>query len=252
MKTKSEVGTRNGEAGMGKSGERSSVSSSSAFRAPTSDLEALPTAPILVPPIRPGHVLIADDDPQVRRLLSRLLTAKGHRVTEAGDGKAALDAVRGEAPDVILLDVMMPELDGFEVCRRVKSDPATALIHILMITSLTEREHRLKAIECGANDFLAKPVEREEVWLRVRNALWARQSMDEWRQRRRAETGEETRLRGLSASDAGLALGLLTVGAEMLAWRVAAGRLDGSERDRLYAVYEQLSAALAKSGAAPV
>lgn len=213
------------------------------------------TAPILVPPIRPGHVLIVDDDPRARRLLRDVLTAKGHRVSETADGKDALDAIRSEPPDVILLDVMMPKLDGFEVCRRVKSDPATALIHILMITSLTEREHRLKGIECGANDFLTKPVEREEVLLRVRNAVWAKQAMDELQQKRGAETAEDTllrRLRSLSASDAGLALALLTVGAEMLAWRMAAGQLDGPERDRLYAVYAQLSAALAKSGAAPV
>jgi DNA-binding response OmpR family regulator len=213
------------------------------------------TAPILVPPIRPGHVLIADDDPPTRRLLRDLLTAKGHRVTEAVDGEEALDAIRRELPDVILLDVMMPTLDGFEVCRRVKSDPATALIHILMITSLTEREHRLKGIECGANDFLSKPAEREEVLLRVRNAVFAKQVMDDLQQKRGAEAAEDTllrRLRSLSASDASLALALLTVGAEMLAWRVAVGPLDGSERDRLYAVYAQLSAALARSGAAPV
>jgi PleD family two-component response regulator len=221
----------------------------------SSDLGGLETAPILVPPIRPGHVLIVDDDPQARRLLCRLLEATGHRVTEAGDGKTALDAVRREPPDVILLDVVMPALNGFEVCRRVKSDPATALIHILMITSLTDREHRLKAIECGANDFLTKPVEREEVLLRVRNAVWAKQTMDELQQRRGMEAAEDTlqrRLRGLSASDAGLALALLTVGAEMLAWRVAVGQLDKPDRDRLYGVYEQLSAALAKSGTPPV
>jgi DNA-binding response OmpR family regulator len=213
------------------------------------------SAPILVPPIRSGHILIVDDDPRTRRLLRDLLTAKGHRVTEAADGEEGLAAVRRDPPDVVLLDVMMPKMDGFEVCRRVKCDPATALIHILMITSLTEREHRLKGIECGANDFLTKPVEREEVLLRVRNAVLARQVMDELQQRRRAETAEDTllrRLRSLSALDAGLALALLTVGVEMLAWRVAAGPLDGSERDRLYAVYAQLSTALARSGAAPV
>ena len=212
------------------------------------------SAPIIIAPIRPGHVLVADDDSRSRRLLRDLLTAKGHRITEAADGEEALAKIRGEPPDVILLDVMMPKLDGFEVCRRVKSDPATALIHILMITSLTEREHRLKGIECGANDFLAKPVEREEVLLRVRNAILAKQVMDELQQRRGAETAEDTlrrRLCRLSASDAGLALALLTVVAEMMAWRVAVGQLDQPERDRLYAVYAQLSTALAKSGAAP-
>lgn len=211
-------------------------------------------APIFIAPIRSGHVLIVDDDSRNRRLLHDLLTAKGHRVTEAADGEEGLAAIRREPPDVILLDVIMPGLDGFEVCRRVKGDPATALIHILMVTSLTEREYRLKGIACGANDFLAKPVESEEVLLRVRNAVLTKQVMDELQQRRVAETAEDTllrRLRGLSAVDARLALALLTVGAEMLAWRVAGCQLDGSERDRLYTVYAQLSAALAQSGAAP-
>jgi len=212
------------------------------------------TSPILVPPIRPGRILIADDDAQSRRVLRDMLTAKGHIVAEAVDGEDALAAIRREAPDIILLDVMMPKLDGFEVCRRVKSDPATALIHILMITSLAERKHRMKGIECGASDFLAKPVESEEVLLRVRNAILAKQVMDELQQRRRAEATADPlsrRLRSLSTSDAWLALALLTVGAEILEWRLATGRLDKSERDKLYEVYKRLSAALAKSGHAP-
>lgn len=205
-------------------------------------------APIIISPIRPGHVLVADDDPRARRLLNDLLTSKGHRITEADNGEAALTAILREPPDVILLDVMMPKLDGFEVCRRVKGVPATALIPILMITSLTEREYRLKGIECGASDFLTKPVEREEVLLRVRNAVMVKQAMDDLRKSRDAETAEGTllrRLRAMSVSDAGLALSLLTVGAEMLAWRVETGQLDGLDRDRLYAVYEQLGKALA-------
>jgi len=73
------------------------------------------TSPILVPPIRPGRILIADDDAQSRRVLRDMLTAKGHIVAEAVDGEDALAAIRREAPDIILLDVMMPKLDGFEV-----------------------------------------------------------------------------------------------------------------------------------------
>ena len=208
----------------------------------------------IISPIRPGNVLIVDDDPMSRLLLKDLLEAKGHRITEAADGEEALAAIGREPPDVILLDVAMPGLDGFEVCRRVKSAPASASIHILLITGLTDREHRLKGIACGANDFLTKPVEREDVLLRVRNAILAKQATDELQQRRGAVETEETlrRLRSLSDSDASLALTLLTVGAGMLTWRVAAGQLDKSERDRLYDVYEQFSAALAKSGAAPV
>lgn len=216
--------------------------------------DAMENKPIIILPIRPGHVLVADDEPRSRRLLKDLLTAKGHRITEAGDGEETLAAIRRDRPDVVLLDVMMPKMDGFEVCRRLKSDPATALIHVLMITSLTEREHRLKGIECGANDFLTKPVESEEVLLRVRNAVMARQDVAELQKMRAIETSENTvlcRLRDLAVSDSNLALALLTVGAELLAWSLTTRQLDPAARDRLYAIYEQLSAALAKSGAAP-
>lgn len=212
------------------------------------------TTPVLVQPIRPGRILVVDDDPQSRQLLRGILKENGHHVTEAVDGEDALAAIRREPPDVILLDVMMPRLDGFEVCRRVKGDPCTALIHILMITSLADHEHRMKGIECGANDFLAKPVQREEVLLHVRNAILTRQVIDELQERRDTETAEDTllhRLRNLSTSDAGLAMALLTIGAEMLAWRVTTVSLDKSQCDRLYDVYKQLGAALAKSGASP-
>ena len=213
------------------------------------------TSPVLIPPIQPGHVLVVDDDARARQLLKDLLTAKGHHVIEAADGEEAMAAARCEPLDVILLDVVMPKIDGFEVCRRLKADPATASINILMITSLTEREHRMHGIECGANDFLTKPVETDEVLLRVRNAVMAKRTMDELQERRRADMDHEmllSRLRSLSASeDAGLGLALLTVGTEMMVWRVAVGRLDAVERVRLYGIYEQLGTALEKSGVAP-
>lgn len=215
---------------------------------------AMDSAPVLIPPIRPGHVLVVDDDASSRRFLRGLLKSKGHRITEARDGEDALAAIRKEPPDVVLLDVVMPRMDGFEVCRRIKGDPATALTHVLMITGLTNREHLLKGIKCGAEDFLTKPVEPDEVLLRVRNAVMAKQMMDELQQRSREDERENTllnRLHSLSGSDAGMALSLLALGAEMVAWRVSLGQLDNSERDRLYAIYERLSAVLARSGAPP-
>lgn len=212
------------------------------------------TSPVFISPIQPGRVLIVDDDAKSRQLLKDLLTASGHVIVEAADGEEGLAAVRLCVPDVILLDVVMPKMDGFEVCRRLKGDPATALIHILMITSLSDREYRVKGIKCGANDFLTKPVEREEVLLRVRNAIQAKQVMDELQLRRSEETLDDTLLRqlgGLSIANTGLAVGLLSIGVKMLLSRLAAGRLEDSERERLYAVYEQIAVALAKSGPPP-
>jgi adenylate cyclase len=118
-----------------------------------------------------GPVLVVDDEEQNRMLLRDWLDAHGYLTTEAENGEAALKSVAEAAPDVILLDVTMPGLDGFEVCRRLKADPKTALIPILMVTALSEREERLKGIEAGASDFLNKPVDLQDLLLRVRNAL---------------------------------------------------------------------------------
>jgi len=118
-----------------------------------------------------GFILVVDDEQRNRRLLRQLLEAEGHRVSEAEDGAAALECVDRSPPDVILLDLSMPKVDGFEVCRRVKQTPATAHIPILLISALTEREDRLRGIEAGADDFIAKPIDQQEVLLRVRNAV---------------------------------------------------------------------------------
>jgi signal transduction histidine kinase len=118
-----------------------------------------------------GHVLVVDDTPANRELLSDLLQAQGHRVTEAADGDDALRKAAADPPDVVLLDVMMPGTSGFEVCRRLKHDPLTAPIPVLMITSLHERAERLRGIEAGANDYLTKPIDKADVLLRVRNAI---------------------------------------------------------------------------------
>ena len=118
-----------------------------------------------------GCILVVDDEQRNRRLLRQLLEAEGHRVSEAADGEAAIECVDQSPPDVILLDLSMPKMDGFEVCRRLKQSPATEHIPILLISALTEREDRLRGIEAGADDFIAKPIDRQEVLLRVRNAV---------------------------------------------------------------------------------
>lgn len=125
-----------------------------------------------------GRVLVVDDEPKNRELLKALLEAHGHLVSEAADGQEGLSATTEGLPDVVLLDVMMPNLDGLEVCHRLKSDPKTAAIPVLLVTSLSDRKERLDGIKAGANDFITKPVDTADLVLRVRNAIAAKQLFD--------------------------------------------------------------------------
>jgi PAS domain S-box-containing protein len=118
-----------------------------------------------------GHILVVDDDFRNRKLLKDLLTLHGHTVAEAENGLLGLQSIERHPPDVVMLDVMMPVLSGFEVCRRIKSQPATAHIAVLLVTALSERIDRIEGIEAGADDFITKPIDREEITLRVRNAI---------------------------------------------------------------------------------
>ena len=129
-----------------------------------------------------GRILIVDDDERNRRLLHDLLEHKGHTVYEAIDGESALNMVREIAPDIVLLDVMMPNIDGFEVCSRLKQAPDTATIPVLMVTALKEQKDRLRGIEAGADDFITKPIDVNEVVLKVRNALRMKRLHDKVRQ----------------------------------------------------------------------
>ena len=126
-----------------------------------------------------GHILVVDDEKKNRIFLKDVLEVKGYHVSEAEDGKQAFHRVMNDPPDVILLDVMMPGMDGFEVCRRLKKDPKTASIPILMVTALSERSDRIKGIEAGANEFLSKPIDHHEVVLRVHNAVYAKHLFDQ-------------------------------------------------------------------------
>lgn len=125
-----------------------------------------------------GHVLLVDDEPANNDLLADLLEACGHHVTVATSGGDALQKAAAEPPDVVLLDVMMAGMDGFEVCRRLKRDARTAPIPVLMVTALHERKERLRGIEAGANDYLTKPIDKEDVLLRVRNAIQVKRLHD--------------------------------------------------------------------------
>ena len=122
-----------------------------------------------------GRVLVVDDQEPNRLLLKDLLEAQGYLVTEASDGAEALQRVVDNAPDVVLLDVGMPGMDGFEVCRRLKAEPHTASIPVLLVTALSQRDQRLLGMGAGANDYITKPIDKTDLTLRVRNAIRMRQ-----------------------------------------------------------------------------
>jgi len=116
-------------------------------------------------------ILIVDDEVQNRRLLETLLRPEGYLTNTAANGADALASIAQEPPDLILLDVMMPGIDGYQLAGLLKAAPATSNIPIIMVTALVDRESRLAGLDAGAEDFLTKPVDRAELWLRVRNLL---------------------------------------------------------------------------------
>ncbi|MGD0265526.1 MAG: response regulator [Candidatus Methylomirabilota bacterium] len=119
----------------------------------------------------PARILVVDDTPEIQELLQIHLETEGYQVLVAGNGQEALAAVAAEAPDLILLDVLMPVMDGYEVCRRLKADEETAFIPIVILTALQDLSHRLRGIELGADDFLTKPFNHLELLTRVRSLL---------------------------------------------------------------------------------
>ncbi len=126
-----------------------------------------------------SSVLVVDDNPQNVELLQAFLESLPVRVTTASDGIEALAAVSREQPDLILLDIMMPRMSGFQVCRKLKSDPATRDIQILMVTALNELGDVEQASECGTDDFISKPVNKFELITRVKSLLRVRHLRNE-------------------------------------------------------------------------
>lgn len=141
-----------------------------------------------------ARIVIVDDVPANTRLLEAKLSAEYYQVTSARDGFEALAIAREWQPDLILLDVMMPGMDGYECCRLLKDDAATIHIPVVMVTALGEAEERLRGLEAGADDFLTKPVDYETLMARVRSLVRLKRLLDEWRAR-----GDTARALGLSS-----------------------------------------------------
>jgi two-component system, cell cycle response regulator len=140
-----------------------------------------------------ARILIVDDVPANTRLLEAKLAAEYYQVTSARDGFEALATARDWQPDLILLDVMMPGMDGYECCRLLKADTATLHIPVVMVTALGEPGERLRGLEAGADDFLTKPVDYDTLMARVRSLVRLKRLLDEWRAR-----GDTARALGLS------------------------------------------------------
>ncbi|MDO8437033.1 MAG: response regulator [Nitrosomonadaceae bacterium] len=123
----------------------------------------------------PARILVVDDEARNLRYLEALLETDGYTVKTAASGEAALRLVPVFRPDLILLDIMMPGIDGFQVAGRLKLDPETKTIPIIMVTALDDRDSKIHALEMGAEEFLTKPIERAELWVRIRNLLRLRE-----------------------------------------------------------------------------
>ena len=126
-----------------------------------------------------ARILVVDDNPLNLRMLADWLATEHYVVNTATDGFEALAKIAAERPDIVLLDVVMPELNGFEVCRRIKADPTMADIPVIMVTALSDVDDLVRGFESGANDFLTKPINKTELLLRVRSALESRKHASE-------------------------------------------------------------------------
>jgi adenylate cyclase len=126
----------------------------------------------------PAKILVVDDTARNVKLLADLLAVKGYAVVTAASGQEALDKIEPERPDLVLLDVVMPEMSGYEVCRKIREIPETRMLPVVMVTALDPSEERIKGIEAGADDFLTKPINQAELLARVRSLLRIKELYD--------------------------------------------------------------------------
>jgi adenylate cyclase len=127
---------------------------------------------------QPRKILVVDDTPGNVKLLTDLLTVKGYDVATAASGHEALARIDADCPDLVLLDIMMPGMNGYEVCQRIRQNPATEILPVVMVTALDPSQERTKGIEAGADDFLGKPVNQQELLARVRSLLKVKEYYD--------------------------------------------------------------------------
>lgn len=119
----------------------------------------------------PSHILVVDDDPTVAEVVARYLLRAGFTVERAADGRAALERVAANRPDLVVLDLMLPEIDGLEVCRRLRADPAAQGVPVVMLTAKGDEQDRVTGLELGADDYVTKPFSPRELVLRIQSVL---------------------------------------------------------------------------------
>jgi putative two-component system response regulator len=139
-------------------------------------------------------LLIVDDEERNIRLLKALLAPQNYNLREAVNGEEALRRIAEDPPDMVLLDVMMPKINGFEVCRRLKQDEKTKTIPVILVTALSEKQHRVQALEAGADDFISKPVDQTELTVRVKSLLRIKSYQDEISDKLREIAAKNARL----------------------------------------------------------
>ena len=126
-----------------------------------------------------GRILVVDDQRANAEMMAGILQARGYQVVTAPGGEAALEQVRAGTPDLVVSDIVMPGMDGYELCRRLRAQAATALLPVILVTSVEANDERVKGLEAGADDFLSKPVNWDELFARVRSLLRIKRLQDE-------------------------------------------------------------------------
>jgi class 3 adenylate cyclase len=126
-----------------------------------------------------ARILVVDDQRANVEMMAGVLAGRGYAVSTALDGQEALERVRADRPDVVVSDILMPRMDGYELCRRLRAAPETALLPVVLVTSMEAQDERIRGLEAGADDFLSKPVNWEELFARVRSLLRVKALQDE-------------------------------------------------------------------------